>query len=370
MVRSLIAKLILMTVTAAVPVWAQDPDPVSLLRGVEESRRSVRSGRIELFLQYKQYLPPFPDGDGVKVRIQFQDEKRTLVQHMRVFVLSGKDPNQEANLKRMMATADYEAAIRAGIGKWENKTIYSTWDGTNCFQYGTGFGAGFKKHEGGGIDHLSDPRLLGLHANSVDETLEFCLPHRAGTNPTLFGRETIAGASAWHVSIKPHPEVEFHYWIEPERDFRLHRFEYRAAFRTDVRVSEFEGDAALPARMTLSSYTREKKLKREMLLRVDKVKLNVSVDADVGTYRSVGMPPGEPIADERIGQRLGFWDGEEIVDDLATAIRRGAEREAARLRKLRWRWAALVTAIGVALVFVGFGVRRRLRRASSPPSQP
>lgn len=351
--------LLTMAGTAVNSVRAQNPDPMALLQGVEQSRAAIQSGKVSLLFQTTIHVPRMPVGDAVRVQIEFSGLRRTCVQEARVLVLSSKGPKAEADYARVMAMADYESAIQAGLGKWETRTVYSAWDGKDFFQYGAKLGASFRKHLAGTADYAFDPRQLGLlQSDAFTDTLENRLPHDSRSAPKYWGRETIAGCPCYHVSTRPNADIEYHYWIQPEKHFRVHRAEYRSTYRTDVVLSEYLDEGVLPRRVVSKSHSPDQKLLRESTVEVQSAVTNCAVDADVGSLRSIDIPPGEPLSDERIGQRLGYWDGKEIVDDYRKSIEIGQGREQARRAKRQWQWASVIGAGVILLVVVGFRLRR------------
>jgi hypothetical protein len=341
-----------------------EPDPVVLLRGVEESRRAIRTGKLELSWSVKQLIPYFVPGDPAHLHVQFDGDRRTYSQFARVVVLNTKKPDDgPALFAKQKEMNDNEAFVRAGFGRWEDTNVRSAWDGNNLCQYGENYRSGYVSARGGTIEFVADPRLLGIGDVTISSTFETQLPYQTAKEIKLDGAEDLLGISTYHVSLKPHPEVEFHYWVEESKGFRLHRFEYRASYRVAVTESTFSGDGPIPSRVTTKTYLHDKRLSREQLLEVRHAEPNVSVDPNVGKIESLGIPAGTEINDERILKRIGYWDGEKVVDDYNTAMENARTRLVAAERRRSARWGVVVAAAVIAVAIVGFSVRRKFRHA-------
>jgi hypothetical protein len=341
---------------------AEEPDPIVLLQGVEESRRAVGSGKMELSWSSRQFIPPSPQGSPSRLMVEFKGDRYTFSAFMRLVVTNSANSDEGARLNaKLQEMQDYDAFVRAGYGRWEDKNIRSASDAMNLCQYGEGYMAGYRATAGGTVDVLFDPRLLGIGDVSVNDTFESRLPYRRANEIKLVGVESLAGVSTHHVSLKPHPEVEFHYWIEESKGFRLHRFEYRASYRTELTVSEFGREGPIPTSVTTKSFLPDGRMSREVRIDVSHAEFNCKVDSKVGTIDSLGIPPGTAISDERIHQRIGFWDGEKLVDTYEAAIGNDRARQVAAERKRIMRWGTVAAAAVVALVLVGLTLRQRLR---------
>jgi hypothetical protein len=350
----------------ASPVLGEAPDPIALLRGLEETRASIRSGKVEMAVTNQQ-LRPWDQKDEIALTIIFDGDKRTASQRQRVLVIdaSGPDGGESKNKRLTAMNHDREAFVRAGLGKWRNDHIRSGWDGSNFCQFSETMGAAYRSHSQGTPEMVFDPRLLGLLAYyEMKPTLADCLYYRKAKSIQLIGGEHVAGRPTWHVLVTSPAGVERRFWIEDREGFRVHKFVFKDSSVNKIMVSEYDENikgASLPTQVTSQTFTKDGQLNRELVVRVTKVELNVSVDSNIGTIASLGLPVGEAVADERIGRRLGYWNGNGLSDNLLVAKQISQERQAEAERYQLARNIGLAITAGIMVLVAVFVLRRRLK---------
>jgi hypothetical protein len=129
--------------------------------------------------------------------------------------------------------------------------------------------------------------------------------------------------------VKPNPEVVNRYWIEDREGFRVHRFRIESLNGLPVSVDSFYDEKStgpIPSRVIHREHMKDGKLKRETRFEVTKAEFNKPITSNVGTLGSLDPALGDAVSDERIGRRLGYWDGEGLTEDRAEAIKLGKSR--------------------------------------------
>ena len=192
-------------------------------------------------------------------------------------------------------------------------------------------------------------------------TLQLCLQYQSPTEVRLAGTETLSGVLVYHVVCTPKPAVAMHFWIESGTVFRVHREEVSFGQSTVECVSEYGRNESIPDRVTEKKFSNGKVLEVESETVVIAATYNRPVGDDVGTLASLEMPSGTPVTDERIGQRLGYWDGTEIVPEYEKAIRNDEQRRDREAKRQYLKWGAIAVGFTIAAAVVLFG-RRRLQK--------
>lgn len=332
------------------------PDPVALLRGVESTRSAIRSGRLACNVE-KQHWWPIQQSDAFQLEVTFDGARRRCAQRGRNVVINpGASPAKLAQMKN-----DRDAFVAAGHGKWREDHIRSIWDGNNFSQYGESLGASFRSHSGGTPEFVIDPRLLGLiDSHFVLATLADSLPYRVAKTISVVGDERVDGHLCWHVRLIYPDKIEHHYWIEDQEEFRVHRAVNNDGFRTITIESHYDASVVkqLPVRETTRE-VREGRVVNEVIITVNEATLGVEIAPSTFTWASMGMPAGEAVSDERIGRRLGYWDGEKVVEDYGEAIKTGRQLQQ-RADRQKWYgnigrvFAGVVVALAAGLLAMRF----------------
>lgn len=349
----------------------ESPDPIALLRGLEEARAAIRTGKLEMVVT-KHQLRPSEQKDDIDLTIVFDGDKRTSRQRQRALVVNASGPDGgHAKRKQLVAmNEDRDAFVRAGLGSWRDDHIRSGWDGSNFCQYSETMGASYRSHKQGTPDLVFDPRLLGLLASyEMTKTLQDCLYYQKARSVTLVGSEEVGDHLTWHVLVTSAAGVERHFWIEDKEGFRLRKFMFKDSSVNKTIVSEYDAKAkagVLPTLVTTQTLDKNDRVTRRVVVRVTKAELGAAVDPAVGTLVSLGLPVGEPVSDERIHQRLGYWDGEGLVSELRQATEIGQQRQVAAEQertKRYWRLGIIGSGLVALMVFL-----LRWRRGPTNPA--
>jgi len=168
-----------------------------------------------------------------------------------------------------------------------------------------------------------DPRLLGLTDMMNHNTdIPTCLLYKTRSNFAV-SRENLDGRSVWVVECRDDERNDFAHWklyIE-EPGFRLIRRTVESeSHRTQI-DNEYSEQNFLPFPTKTHIYRVEhQKEGNEIVvfdhnITVKEVQIKKSFPPETFTLAGLNLPLNATVSDYRISRRLGYWDGEKIVDD-------------------------------------------------------
>lgn len=308
------------------------PDPIALLRGVENAREEARSGRFEMTVKMTFPQQPKRGEKLTRLVVAFDGSNRRYDQFQRVVMIDASGPDHGvAKQKQIEALGgDPEAVVHAGIGTFKDVHVHSAYDGTQLMQYAEDMGSQVKDPSKGTPDFVFDPRLLGISVwLSLSDDLSDYLAYRDAKSFKLIGREDVAGHPTWHVNVIDHYGQDKHLWVADGEHFRVYRSSLVSPYKR-LEVESIYDDLAvkspLPLAVTARDYDSHGKLSRETRVTVDKAQYNVRVDPKSWTIAGLGMPLGQMVVDERIHRVVGHFDGEGLTPQLPDALRKAKAR--------------------------------------------
>ncbi len=358
----------------AVPA-SDTADPLALLRGVENARDAIRSGRIEYTGIRRRADTPGDDPFSLAVTFDGVKRRSTLKQRTIVMDSSG-GLSGEQKFKRLRAmNNDREAFVRAGLAQWQDEESRSIWDGANFSQYFVGQSADYRNHHNGTPEFLADPRLFGLKVwNKFRDTPLTNLGYQMDKHKVVLdGSEEIAGRRVWRVAVRfpafgdPTQVCETKYWIEDREGFRVHRVIYRdkiVHLTIDSEYNDKIGRGRLPSSV-IERDVRDGKWYTELHFTVTRAEYDVNVDPETFTWAGMDLAVGTPVSDERIHRRIGYWNGSGLSEHLLEAQKIGTEAEQAAEVRRKSLWWAGAGGIGVILLAAALVAWRRLRDRAS-----
>ena len=328
------------------------PDPVALLRGVENARVSVRSGRLEMTIVQNYPQLPRRGRDTIHLDASFDGINRRYDQRQRTLVINGSgERDADAKFKRLRSMGeDYEAFVAAGLGRWRDTHVRSAYDGVQFMQYAEEMGSHVMDPSKGTAEFVFDPRTLGITVYSrIDDTVANFLAYRDAKSVTLEGEERVDGHPTWHVHVIDKYDQSKNFWIEDAQGFPVRRSTFEFAGARVVVTSEYEDSRAgspLPIKVRNEQFDRDQKLWMETTITVDKSRYGVPVDPKLWTLAGLDMPLGQMVIDDRINRVIGHFDGEAVSPNLPEALRKGRE---ARRWPLNWFIGVSVLVLGSAI---------------------
>jgi AhpC/TSA family len=328
------------------------PDPVALLRTVRDQRMKLTSGRLEFDLAVASSWLPKEGPRHIPLVIVFDGDKRKVdsdVPNLFIGWLSPRTPrSKRADMERTLREQQHdteqtrrarerlmevwggpEAVVRDGLGYWEASPTCVIVDGQFQTNFSYGRATAFIEPERSNW-YSFDPRLLGtLEWWSPFDTLDREFTSPPGDSATLVGREDLNGTPVWHVRVAgvttaTNKPSERHFWIEAANGNRLLKAEGRSESSQEEAVSEYSkagaGEVAsgsLPVRVTSREVIKNPPspdFSCLLVLELKRAELNVPIDPKSFTLAALGMPIGQQVIDARTRQRMGYWDGQALVD--------------------------------------------------------
>lgn len=349
-----------------------DPDPVALLRGVEQSRVALH-GRLRATHVAEDSANRSPKAEHT-LEIEFDGVKRRFTQRQDMFV--GKTDKSKAELERQFDALgrDPHAAAKAGLGKVESVLSRSVYDGVQYAVYSDRGGAYIRQPLRGQTSPCFDLRTLGItQVLIVTIKLEDCINLKPDSHISLVGEEVVAGRPTWHVkSTSPKGIIQQHYWVEDRAPFRVHKYMHIVANEkmttTVTSLSEFDSkddQNPLPLKVVSErSMTANPKFVQRVTVTVHEADYRARPDPTVFGLEGLDMPPGQMIIDDRVNQVAGYWGGGKVSEARQDALQAAAAEVVEGGGKSRLPWYILA-GVGV-LIAVVFGVRCSRRRAAPP----
>ncbi len=333
------------------------PDPVALLRGVEETRRNCRSGKLELAVKITFPITPKRTPQNYRLVAAFDGINRRYDQFQRiVWTKPVNKHGAESNIQRLkQMDGDREAFVRAGLGEFKNVHIRSAFDGVQFLQYAEEMGARIMDYKQGTPDFVFDPRILGVSFYfGINDTVANSLNYEKAKAITLVGDETIDGKRAWQVQVLDLDGEERDFWIQDDDTFRVLKCRDHASYQNLETISTYhEGaDWPLPEKVVNRKFDRKTgQIARQIEVTITKADFGAAVDPKLWTLAGLGMPLGKMVIDERIQKVVGHFDGEGLTPGFSDAVKKGREAEK---QPLRWIIAVsgLTTLAAVAAVIV------------------
>ena len=356
--RKLILAVVLSPVAWTNSAESASPDPVALLRGIEEIRAKIKSGRMEITVVRVKLNMPNEQEFRCSLEASFEGGARRIDQRQRSLFIDGTTPAAVgANEKKLRAMGyDREAFVRLGLGHWKETDVHSAYDGIQFMQYSEDLGATVKDPSKGSADYAFDPRILGITANYLlSNSVPLVLTYHDAKSVALIGRDEVDGHPTWKVHVHGKNEQDRHFWIDESNGFKVRKFEDLGNLKSTVlsRYDENRPEVALPTWVEVSREYKGLPIER-MTFAVDKEQYNVAVDPKHWTLAGLGMPLGQMVIDQRIHQVIGHFDGTGLTSQATDAIEKGREAE----RKPTY-WAIALGGLIALAVVAAVVVKRR-----------
>ena len=358
MLRRWLLILVLIPVVWTVRAEAGPPDPLALLRGVEETRAKLKTGRLEITVISIDYRSLKEQESTCRLEVSFEGDNRRMDQRQRGLFIDGATQTVvDANEKKLRAMGyDREAFVRLGLGHFKETDVHSAFDGIQYLRYSSDLGATIRDPSKGSADYAFDPRILGITANYlITNSVPLVLTFHGAKSVALVGREEVDGHPTWKVYVLGKNEQDRHFWIDDSTNFKVRKFEDLGNLKSTVlsRYDEDRPEVGVPTWVEVRQEWKGQLVERKTFT-VDKSQYNVSVDPNKWTLAGLGLPLGQMVSDDRIKQVIGHFDGKGLTSQAADAIEKGREAE----RKQTY-WAIALGGLIALAVVAAVVVKRR-----------
>jgi peroxiredoxin len=295
------------------------PDPVQLLRNVEQARLGVASGKLEIAVTSTPPGSPKHGTDRSTLKIVFDGGNRRFETTLRELSIDGSGPDGgEARRKKLEEMGDdREAFVRLGLGQWQENYYCTAYDGSRLLQYmtgGGGTGTTIDDPKRGSLRYAFDPKTLGLDtSHDLRGTVASVLAYQNAIAVTLIQPEQASDAKTWHVRVVTRWNEDRDFWIDRECPTHVVRFERNApgGKQREVAVSHYSdcrADNPLPRLVEIERFGNGK-LWRRVMFEIHQAHYNIPTDPRSWTLAGLNMAIGTAVSDDRILRRIGYWDG-------------------------------------------------------------
>jgi|SRR5579885_1436133 len=294
---------------------AGQPDPVALLQGVEAARLQTPPSTLKMEYTYSSQFV----NNRREFTVDFDGDKRRFI------TTSG--PDDKAFFDGKQAVIYDGSTKRIEIRNLNEQHLMQ----------------------------FFDPRIMGLVPYYFwHYTVEDAIPYQKAT-VQMIGEEQINDHKTWHVSLvlKDPNGYRMDFWIDDR--FRVYREDENGV--QTFSFYENKDYPWLPSRVDGKEYGTNGVVTEERQCVILEAKANVKLPTNVWTIAGLSPPRGATVSDVRIRQRIGYWDGQKIVQTLDAALNPELSRPASPTVRIIVVACLVLTTIG----FIFFMLKTRKR---------
>jgi hypothetical protein len=278
------------------------PDPVTLLSGVEESRRAIKSGVMTMLFNYR-YPGPGATRRSARLRVMYLDDK------FRYETIND-------DKRRLLSVFDGNQALYYDSER-KNADITKLEDYTGLF--------------------LFDPRNLGLTTKYFAHyTLDICLGYKKCKDIQALETETIRGVLTWHVRVIDAYDQKLDFWVEPKHPYKVLRHSYKSTSRDYVTECEYSDEykpqSCIPRKVITKDRMSTEGIGELYDMEILEVETNIPVDPSNFLLEGLGLSFGTVLNDLRIQQRIGYWTGTHLSEHPTREPRRDGDKGTVSIR--------------------------------------
>lgn len=352
-------------------------EPMTLIRGVQATRESLKSGRFEYKVKVKFNIPGVNSPmDHDHFTMSFLDKKLRLEQSSTKYITYDSNLPFQSKQDARISRPEGDTKRKQGWDKW---SILSIYDGTQMIQtaalesshnrrvfYSEPAGPGFVQH-----GFFIDPRLMGLCVSGgADESVASCLYLDKIKSMILIGKEVIGANEAWHIQCAfSHVDSELHLWIGDVEGFPIYRVISKSSNSNEINMqidSEYKQPVSkyfIPVKVhRRSSIDANGKARIDMLFEEVSSDYAPHLQAEFFSIKGMNLPPGTSITDARIKKLVGYWDGEKITQDINAINLAPTQLAQVNAARINWKWWGIFAGCVLGLILlVWFVIRIRQR---------
>ncbi|MHC1767960.1 MAG: sigma-70 family RNA polymerase sigma factor [Verrucomicrobiia bacterium] len=312
--------------------------PAEMLQAAARARQRIVSGTIEY--QVDSLSTTFQNTNQLRIVATFDGHKRRFEQTGREYFYTydaDQEKQEEIKAKSDAFGFDKEGAVRAGyLNPFEAHRV-TIYDGTSLMEYSESDGkpqsTQLDDPGKGSSSYVFDPRTFGLTTSTYPlTTIERALMLEAAGAFELVGKEAVDGIDAWH--LRRSDEVRYDLWLDAANAARVLKVDDGGS----VMVAKYGRDTAgpLPVEVTFTHLGPNRAIQSESRFVQTAAQFNMPVEPATFTLAGLGMKIGTDVIDRRVHQRLGYWTGSGLSEDLPrkTAAAGASEEEKPTLEEM------------------------------------
>ncbi len=305
------------------------PDAIALLRGVENTRSLSKPFRLEGIMTRTHAGSDW----NCRFTVECQDNKYRIV----------RDGEPAA-----VAISDGERLF--GYDGHDSATIIVPGDRASFFL-------------------AFDPRSLGISTGLYsDLTLRENIAYHSAADIRMVvpASQDSTETDDVIVELTDRFDQRIQFQIEPRSPFRVSYYSKTIleedsddVFAVYVTESEYwpdEDEIWIPKRLVMYSLANGDPEMRhdEIVVEFQRPEFVTDFDSETWSFSGLSMPIGQPVVDLSLSQRLGYWDGNGLVNDppATPAVLNGAPAPASRPWHTNWLVLANLAALGVIVLVV------------------
>ncbi len=343
------------------PSMATDsiPDPLALLRGVEDARQTCKSGRFEFQVKTTYPLKPTRTPRKIRLLASFDGTSRRFDAYQRVVIERSSSTAAALEQDRLLKSmgGNLEAYVRAGHGEFKEEHRRSAYDGTQFLEYSEEKGAVIKDLTKGSPSFVFDPRVLGLSVYfDINYQTHTCLAYEGAKSIENLGKEVIDGLPCWQVKVIDSYDQDRRFWIEDNDSFRVLKCSFAVGPQKLETVSDYDSQVsqwALPRKVVNRKFDASGQVSQVIEITATKTEYNVAVDSRLFSLAGLGMPLGEMVIDDRLHSVVGHFDGKNLSENFSDAVQKGRDSQ-----RRPFLWISALVGL-IALATIGAVIARR-----------
>ena len=292
------------------------PDPAKMLKNIWAERNRLKSGEVEFVvarhdnrwnLQTNYFL----------LSATFDGDKRRVEQLARDFVLDGNITNVEETAQAKLAEfhGDKEALVKLGLGQFMDLSYRTVYDGKVFLQFSDSGTDIIDPTNDVGF-YLFDPRTVGLLYVSISahDTLDQMSCFQNPESVSLVGKEDVGGIPAWHVKETLSGDWVYEFWLDAAHP--THILKHADPGNHAMLFEKYDPQNPSDPLPVEIDFIDQGRWATENYWFRRQARYNVPIAPKAFTLAGLRMPPGVPVVDYRIHQRIGYWDGSTLVQDF------------------------------------------------------
>jgi hypothetical protein len=254
------------------------------------------------------------------LKVAFNGQKRRFEQLQRETVLTSMEPDAEkiVEAKRLELNGDDEALARLGLIRFQDAHYRTVYDGKAIIRFDPRLDTTIDDSAKGSYTYIFDPRTFGLADNlSIGNPIEDFLGYRTAQSVALVGKEIVGGITAWHIRVQVADTWRYEFWIDAKHPTHVIKQESPNVGTTIfAKFDDQNPSDPLPVEIDAMQHFGGDPRPWETRMVRRKTRYNVPIEPKAFTLAGLDMPIGAPVVDVRIHQRIGYWTGAKLSENL------------------------------------------------------
>ncbi|MGC8829009.1 MAG: hypothetical protein ACP5TE_04455 [Verrucomicrobiia bacterium] len=268
--------------------FSKNPDPESLLKGVEAIR---------------QQIPP----SYIKIKFESLNPFRQNINYYEIYFDKELRYYYKSNINDMVKILYNGSEVL----QYSSDTIYIT-----SLSQSSSY-------------PLFDPRILGISLLFWQSTIKSSLRYNKSCfinrvpylSVELVGNDNIDGNDVWHIKVKTKDDLSsvedvYGYWVDAKNNFRVYKYEeYLPNIHHIIIKSRYNDNIYkyLPVLVETKSIDPDGKVNWCDKIEIVEAKCPIKIESKMWTIAGLDPKKGAEVVDLRIKKGIGYWNGTKVV---------------------------------------------------------